>query len=322
MEDENSEIREGDRIAKVLARSGVCSRREAERWIEAGRVTLNGEILTSPAINVSPKDIVLVDGNRLAKPEPIRAWRYNKPRGLVTTHSDPEGRPTVFAALPGDLPRVVSIGRLDINSEGLLLLTNDGQLSRLLELPATGWVRRYRVRVFGKVTVEDLARLTRGVTIDGVKYEASEATIQTQVKDNSWILVGLKEGKNREVKRMMESIGCKVNRLIRISYGPFQLGNLESGEVEEIKTRSLTEQLGARLSNELGLKAPEPKLKASDTKKGGKPPPRNQARNEKQAGKKQVGKKPAGKKQTGPKQSGPKQSGKGSQASPTRKKRG
>lgn len=281
IEDKSSEIREGDRIAKVLARSGVCSRREAERWVEAGRVTLNGEILTSPAINVSPKDLVLVDGKPLAKPEPIRAWRYNKPRGLVTTHSDPEGRPTVFAALPGDLPRVVSVGRLDINSEGLLLLTNDGQLSRLLELPATGWVRRYRVRVFGKVTEQDLQKLTRGVTIDGVKYKATEAVIQNQTKDNSWILVGLNEGKNREVKRMMESIGCKVNRLIRISYGPFQLGNLESGAVEEIKTRSLAEQLGARLTKELGMKAPEPKLRATDTKKG----PKSTARNPKQGGK-------------------------------------
>lgn len=279
MDDENNddkaEIREGSRIAKVLARSGVCSRREAERWVEAGRVTLNGEVLTSPAINVNSKDTILVDGNPLPKAEPIRAWRYNKPRGLVTTHKDPEGRPTVFAELPKDLPRVVSVGRLDINSEGILLLTNDGQLSRLLELPATGWVRRYRVRVFGKVTEQDLAKLTRGVNIDGVHYEASEATIQHQTNDNSWILVGLKEGKNREVKRMMESIGCKVNRLIRISYGPFQLGNLVSGEVEEIQTRSLHEQLGTRLANELGMKAPEPKLRPQDRKKGGRPSPRN-----------------------------------------------
>lgn len=269
--DDKAEIREGARIAKVLARSGVCSRREAERWVEAGRVTLNGEVLTSPAINVSAKDTVLVDGKPLPKAEPVRAWRYNKPRGLVTTHKDPEGRPTVFAALPKDLPRVVSVGRLDINSEGILLLTNDGQLSRLLELPSTGWVRRYRVRVFGKVTEHDLARLIKGVDIDGIHYEASEATIQHQTNDNSWILVGLKEGKNREVKRMMESIGCKVNRLIRISYGPFQLGNLESGAVEEISTRSLHEQLGTRLANELGMKAPEPKLRPQDRKKGGKP---------------------------------------------------
>lgn len=268
---DKNEIREGARIAKVLARAGVCSRREAERWVEAGRVTLNGEVLTSPAINVSDKDKILVDGKPLPRAEPIRAWRYNKPRGLVTTHSDPEGRTTVFAELPKDLPRVVSIGRLDINSEGILLLTNDGHLSRLLELPATGWVRRYRVRVFGKVTEHDLARLTRGVTIDGIHYEASEATIQHQTNDNSWILVGLKEGKNREVKRMMESIGCKVNRLIRISYGPFQLGNLESGAVEEINTRSLHEQLGTRLAGELGMKAPEPKLKPQDRKKGAKP---------------------------------------------------
>lgn len=265
-----NEVREGSRIAKVLARSGVCSRREAERWIEAGRVTLNGEVLTSPAINVNDQDKIFVDGKPLPRAEPIRAWRYNKPRGLVTTHSDPEGRPTVFADLPKDLPRVVSIGRLDINSEGLLLLTNDGQLSRLLELPATGWVRRYRVRVFGRVTPEDLQRLVRGVTIDGVRYEASEATIQHQTKDNSWVLVGLKEGKNREVKRMMESIGCKVNRLIRISYGPFQLGNLESGAVEEIKTRSLAEQLGKTLSKELGITAPEPKLRPTRQKKDAK----------------------------------------------------
>ncbi len=267
MEDKNSEIREGDRIAKVLARSGICSRREAERWIEAGRVALNGEVLTSPAINVNEKDRIFVDGKPLAPPEPTRAWRYNKPRGLVTTHSDPEGRPTVFADLPKDLPRVVSVGRLDINSEGLLLLTNDGHLSRLLELPATGWIRRYRVRVFGRITPEDLEKLTRGITIDGTRYEASEAVIQHQTKDNSWILVGLKEGKNREVKRMMESIGCKVNRLIRISYGPFQLGNLESGAVEEIRTRSLQEQLGKRLSKELGMTAPKPKLRPAKRRK-------------------------------------------------------
>lgn len=292
--DDKAEVREGSRIAKVLARSGLCSRREAERWIEAGRVTLNGEVLTSPAINVSPKDKVLVDGNPLPKAEPIRAWRYNKPRGLVTTHSDPEGRPTVFAALPGDLPRVVSVGRLDINSEGILLLTNDGQLSRLLELPSTGWVRRYRVRVFGKVTEHDLAKLIRGVNIDGVHYEASEALIQHQTNDNSWILVGLKEGKNREVKRMMESIGCKVNRLIRISYGPFQLGNLESGEVEEIKIRSLQEQLGKTLCKKLGMEEAPPKLKPADARKGAKPGARGSKGATKRGDK--PARKPAGKK--------------------------
>lgn len=291
-------VREGDRIAKVLARAGVCSRREAERWIEAGRISLNGQVLTSPAMNVNRKDDILVDGKPLPKKEPMRAWRYNKPRGLVTTHNDPGGRPTVFDNLPGDLPRVVSVGRLDINSEGLLLLTNDGELSRILELPATGWVRRYRVRVFGKVTPQDLARLVRGVTIDGVRYQATEATMQRQTNDNSWILVGLKEGKNREVKRMMESIGCKVSRLIRMSYGPFQLGNLASGEAEEIPTRSLHEQLGTRIGKELGLKPLAPKLKAKTPKKG-TPNKRTSMRNaaaQKNQGKSQTKKSGAGNK--------------------------
>jgi 23S rRNA pseudouridine2605 synthase len=272
MTDENDTIRRGDRIAKVLARRGICSRREAERWIEAGRVSLNGEILASPAINVADDDEIKVDGKAIPGAEPMRAWRYNKPRGLVTTHKDPEGRPTVFEDIPKSLPRVVSVGRLDINSEGLIILTNDGQLSRVLELPSTGWVRRYRVRVFGKVTPEDLHRLTQGVTIDGMRYEATEATLQRQTNDNSWILVGLKEGKNREVKRMMESLGCKVSRLIRISYGPFQLGNLEAGKVEEIQTRSLHEQLGPRLGKDLGLAPLKPKLRAADNKSGAKPP--------------------------------------------------
>ena len=294
MTDQEKTVRDGERIAKVLARRGICSRREAERWIDAGRISLNGQVLSSPAVNVNRKDEILVDGKPLPKKEPMRAWRYNKPRGLVTTHNDPEGRPTVFDNLPEDLPRVVSVGRLDINSEGVLLLTNDGELSRLLELPATGWVRRYRVRVFGKVTPEDLAKLVRGVTIEGVRYQATEATLQRQTKDNSWVLVGLQEGKNREVKRMMESIGCKVSRLIRLSYGPFQLGNLPSGDVEEIPTRSLHEQLGPRIGKELGLKPLAPKLKAKTPKKGG-PKARTSTRNAAPSKGSSKGKKPGGK---------------------------
>lgn len=286
----------GDRIAKVLARSGVCSRREAERWIEAGRISVNGEVLTSPALNVTGKDVILVDGKPLPKKEPMRAWRYNKPRGLVTTHNDPEGRPTVFDNLPDDLPRVVSVGRLDINTEGLLLLTNDGELSRLLELPSTGWVRRYRVRVFGKVTQAELDRLKKGIVVEGVRYQATEAMMQRQANDNSWILIGLREGKNREVKRMMEHLGLKVSRLIRMSYGPFQLGNLPSGEVEEIQTRSLHEQLGPKIGKELGLKPIQPKLKAKGEKTS---KPRNP-----KAGAKSAGAKSAGKAGTKPKAKG------------------
>ena len=244
------------RIAKAMARAGLCSRREAERWIVEGRVRVNGKTLTTPAFEVSAKDEVLVDGKPLPSPEPVRLWRYHKPRGLVTTHKDPQGRPTVFAALPPELPRVVSIGRLDFNSEGLLLLTNDGTLARHLELPATGWLRRYRVRAHGRVSQGELDALKDGVEIEGVRYGAIEATLDSVQGANAWLTIGLREGKNREVRRILAHLGLEVNRLIRISYGPFQLLDLKPGAVEPVKRRVLAEQLGSRLAAELGLDGP------------------------------------------------------------------
>ena len=232
------------RIAKAMARSGLCSRRDAERWIADGRVLVNGRLLTTPATEVGPKDAIIVDGAPLPAPEPAQIWRYYKPRGLVTTHADPEGRPTVFDALPPDLPRVVSIGRLDYNTEGLLLLTNDGELARHLELPATGWLRRYRVRAHGRVNQADLDALKDGITIEGVRYGAIEATLDSVQSGNMWLTIGLREGKNREVRRILGSLALEVNRLIRVSYGPFQLLDLTPGTAEPIKRRILADQLG------------------------------------------------------------------------------
>jgi 23S rRNA pseudouridine2605 synthase len=234
----------GERIAKVIARAGVCSRRDAEKLIEAGRVAVDGKPITSPALNVSPDAIVLVDGKPIPSLLPTRLWRYHKPQGLVTSHRDPEGRPTVFANLPPSLPRVVSVGRLDINSEGLLLLTNDGELARRLELPAQGWVRRYRARLFGTVTQADLDRLAGGIVIDGVRYGPVTAQLERSKGPYSWATIALKEGKNREVKRLMEHLGLKVARLIRISFGPFHLGHLPEGQVDEIPGKVWREQLG------------------------------------------------------------------------------
>lgn len=243
------------RIAKAMAHAGLCSRRDAEKWIEAGRVAVNGEILTTPAHVVTDADTVTVDGEPLPRPQVPRLWRYHKPKGLVTSHKDPEGRPTVFAALPETLPRVVSVGRLDINTEGLLLLTTDGALARHLELPSTGWVRRYRVRAHGRVSQEALDRLKKGVTIEGVRYGPVEARIERQQGGNVWLMIGLREGKNREVKRIATHLGLTVNRLIRVSFGPFALGDLPSGAVDEVKRKVLAEQLGAALSRELRLKS-------------------------------------------------------------------
>ncbi|MEO5374261.1 MAG: rRNA pseudouridine synthase [Alphaproteobacteria bacterium] len=234
----------GERVAKVLARAGVCSRREAERLIAEGRVRVNGQVLTTPAVLVGETDLVAVDGKPLAAREKTRLWRFHKPRGLVTTHRDPEGRPTVFGALPPDLPRVISVGRLDLTSEGLLLLTNDGTLARKLELPATGWVRRYRVRVHGTVEPARLVALEKGITIDGVAYGPIKALLDRTQGSNAWLTVGLREGKNREIRRVMEHMGWTVSRLIRVSYGPFQLGLLAEGAVEEVPGRILKEQLG------------------------------------------------------------------------------
>ena len=235
---------EGERIAKVLARAGVASRRVAEDMIAEGRVSVNGKIIDSPALNVSPRDRIHVDGKPLAAAEPIRLWLYNKPLGLVTSERDEKGRDTVFDALPEDMPRVMSIGRLDLNSEGLLLLTNDGDLKRRLELPSTGWVRKYRVRVNGSPTDAMLAPLRQGLTIEGERFLPMMVTLDRQQGANAWLTIGLREGKNREIRRAMEAVGLIVNRLIRISYGPFQLGNLPTGAVEEVRPRALRDQLG------------------------------------------------------------------------------
>ncbi len=246
MSDKVQDTSDGDRIAKVLARAGVCSRRDAERMIAEGRVAVDGKALATPAFKVKPGAKITVDGKPVAEPERARLWRYHKPKGLVTTHRDEKGRATVFEQLPSSMPRVISIGRLDYNSEGLLLLTNDGELARRLELPAHGWLRRYRVRVFGKLMQEDLDALKRGVEIDGVKYGPVEANLDRQQGGNAWATIALKEGKNREVRRLMEHIGVKVNRLIRTSFGPFHLGQLKEGHVDEIPNKTLREQLGIK----------------------------------------------------------------------------
>ncbi len=238
------------RIAKVLARAGLCSRRDAERWIADGRVTLDGAVLTSPAITVTDASDIRVDGKPLPEADRARLWRYHKPAGLVTTHRDERGRATVFSALPKELPRLISIGRLDLNSEGLLLLSNDGALARRLELPATGWVRRYKVRVHGEVDPARLAGLERGIKVDGVAYGPIRARLERQQGSNAWIILSLQEGKNREVRRVLEHLGYPVTRLIRLAYGPFQLGHLPRGAVEEVPRKALDEQLGR--ANETG----------------------------------------------------------------------
>ena len=245
-----------ERIAKLLARAGVCSRRDAERWIGEGRVSVDGHVLTTPAATVTATNDVRVAGKPLPAPERPRLWRYHKPAGLVTTHRDEKGRPTVFDALPKELPRLISIGRLDLNSEGLLLLTNDGALSRRLELPSTGWLRRYKVRVHGEVAPKRLAALEKGVTIDGVSYGPIRASLERRQGSNAWIAMALREGKNREVRRVLGHLGFQVTRLIRLAYGPFQLGNLARGAVAEVAKKVLAEQLG---SGEPGAAAPHRK---------------------------------------------------------------
>ncbi len=244
----------GERLAKVIARAGLCSRRDAEAWIKEGRVAVNGNIIRTPAFNVVEKDRITVNGEPLQVRSGTRLWLYHKPAGLVVTEKDPEGRPTIFEALKEQgLPRVLTIGRLDINTEGLLLLTNDGGLKRILELPATGWLRRYRVRAFGKVTQAELDRLKTGPEIEGIKYGPIEATLERQQGSNVWLLLALREGKNREVKNVLGSLGLTVNRLIRVSYGPFQLGDLPIGAVEAVKSRVLRDQLGKKLAEQASV---------------------------------------------------------------------
>ena len=252
-----------ERIAKRIARAGICSRREAEARITEGRVSVNGKTVYSPALNVSPADKVIIDGKPLSAREPAQLWRYYKPRGLVVSARDEKNRQTIFDTLPAHLPRLISIGRLDMDSEGLLLLTNDGDLARHLELPATGWSRKYRVRLQGKVDETALAQLADGITIDGVRYGSVIARLDRQMPSNAWLTVAIREGKNREVRRIMEHLGYKVGRLIRISYGPFQLGDLAEGAIEQVKARVLADQLGTNPTENAAASKPTLRAKSS-----------------------------------------------------------
>ena len=274
------EKKSGERIAKVLSRAGLASRRDAEEWIVQGRVTVNGRVINSPALDVTANDVITVDGKPLPPRERTRLFLYHKPRGLMTTHADPEGRPTVFDNLPEGLPRLISIGRLDFNTEGLLLLTNDGGLARALELPETGWLRRYRVRAHGEVTQAQLDELKKGIEVDGVKYGPIDATLERDQGANVWLVFAIREGKNREVRNVLAHLGLEVNRLIRVSYGPFQLAELAEGEVEEVKTRVLREQLGEKIAALAGADFtrpvqgeanPETESEAADAPRGKKP---------------------------------------------------
>src|SRR6202142_2568702 len=258
MSDKSNQQNSGERIAKVMARAGLASRRQAEAWIAAGRVAVNGAVISSPALNVTPSDRIAVDGQPLPRRERTRLFRYHKPRGLVTTNSDPEGRPTIFGALPSGLPRLISIGRLDINTEGLLLFTNDGGLARVLELPATGWLRRYRVRALGRVMQPALDRLRGGITVEGVHYGPIEATLDREQGANVWLTVGPREGKNREVRKVLETLDLKVNRLTRVAFGPCELGDLDEGDVKEIESQALRSELGEKIVTEAGAEFDAP----------------------------------------------------------------
>ena len=263
----NTTDNKGDRIAKVIARAGVASRREAERLIEAGRVAVNGKKIERAALNVTDTDKITVDGRDLKAPEPPRLWLYHKPTGLVTTNRDEQGRTTIFDELPEDLPRVMTVGRLDLNSEGLLLLTNDGALKRKLELPSTGWLRKYRVRIKGRPTDTTFEPLRKGLVIDGEKFQPMTVTLDRQQGANAWATVGIREGRNREIRRAMEAVGLSVNRLIRVSYGPFQLGTLKTGAVEEIRPRILRDQLGMSEEKEAAKPGKSAKPKPQRTRR-------------------------------------------------------
>jgi len=275
----------GERIAKRLARAGLCSRREAERWIEAGRVTVNGKVLTSPAVTVGTDETITVDGKPIPGIGETQLWLYHKPTGVMTTNNDPEGRPTVFEQLPRDLPRVISVGRLDFNSEGLLLLTNDGELARQLEMPSTGWRRRYRVRAWGRPDPARLKALEKGITVEGVRYGPIEAELEAakgkkaesgKTSENVWLSVSLTEGKYREVRKVLEHLGLVVNRLIRVAYGPFQLGKLSRGDVRRVTGKMLKEQLGKTKQGTTGGAKPggykQSRPKPSGAKPGGAKP--------------------------------------------------
>ncbi len=263
----------GERIAKAIARAGLASRREAEAWIAAGRVAVNGKVLDSAALNVTADDRVTVDGAPLPARERTRLFLYHKPRGLVTTNADPEGRATIFDALPKSLPRLLTVGRLDIGTEGLLLLTNDGGLARVLELPETGWLRRYRVRALGKVAQHDLDKLREGITVDGIHYGPIEATLDRDQGSNIWLTFAIREGKNREVRNVLGHLGLQVNRLIRVSFGPFALRDLAEGAVEEVRTRVLREQLGERVIAQAKCDFTAPIVERPHDREAREPPP-------------------------------------------------
>ncbi|TYO62084.1 pseudouridine synthase [Bradyrhizobium hipponense] len=262
-EEEPKPKKAGERIAKALARAGLASRRDAEEMVTQGRVAVNGRVINSPALDITQNDVVTVDGKPLPPRERTRLFLYHKPRGLMTTHDDPEGRPTVFDNLPEGLPRLISVGRLDFNTEGLLLLTNDGGLARTLELPDTGWLRRYRVRAHGDVTQAQLDELKNGIEIEGVKYGPIEATLERDQGANVWLVFAIREGKNREVRNVCAHLGLEVNRLIRVSYGPFQLGEVPEGQVEEIKSRVLRDQLGDKVIEKSGAQFDVPQKSVS-----------------------------------------------------------